>query len=87
MVKGAIESARATAGLMMVAVVPRMHAVRQHACDGATDTQHGPMGSAAATTAITSTPIRNLTTPSSADPVFIAMRAINPPCDGNHALS
>jgi hypothetical protein len=64
-----------------------MHSVRQHACDGATVTQHAPMGSAAATTAITSTPIRNLTPLSSADRVTIAVRAIKPSCDGNHATS
>jgi hypothetical protein len=83
-VTGAIEIAGVTVGLTTAAVVARMLSVLQHACDGATDTQHAPMGSAAANTAITSTPIRHLTEPSSSHPRTIAMRAIKPPCDGNH---
>jgi len=86
-VSGAIEMASVTAGLTTAAVVARMHSVLQHACDGATDTQQAPMGSAAAKTAITSTPIRHLTAPSSSDLLTIAMRAINPSCDDNHPAS
>src|SRR5436305_541483 len=86
-VTGAIESASATGGLTIAIVVARMHSVRQHACDGASDTQHAPIGSAAATTAITSTPASHLTAPSSIHLAAGDMRAIKPPCDVNHARS
>jgi hypothetical protein len=84
---GSIEIAGVTVGLTTAAVVARMLSVLQHACDGATETQHAPMGSAAANTAITSTPTRHLTALSSSHPLTIAMRAINPSCDGNHVAS
>ena len=86
-VTGAIESASATGGFTAGAIVARMHSVRQHACDGAGDTQHAPIGSADAISTITSTPASHLMASSSIDRAIGDMRAIKPRCDANHARS
>jgi hypothetical protein len=67
---GAIESARAMVGLTTaVDGAGLRQCVRQQSWDAVgTGTQHAPPGSVSATSAITSTPTSNLTTPSSTHP-------------------